>query len=130
MNIRAGFFRLWVVASVAWGGAVLALEWSNLGRYWDAATYRPPTKAEIQINEAEMSDCRAALVPGTIVKSNAPWKEPWKCDAIVAIPREHYDWSAFSPLVMLVLAPVIGALLLGLAVAWIAAGFRARKAKA
>jgi hypothetical protein len=49
-----------------------------------------------------MRDCSAALVPGTIVKGEAPWKEPWKFDAIVGVPREHYDWFAFSPLLMLI----------------------------
>jgi hypothetical protein len=101
MDLRRGFFRLWLVAALIWIAAVVAVE------YRDTAI---PSlrKSCSELLDFSMDSTGAKLGPVDVAKCDQVWSEE----------RIRIASVAFGP--------PLACLLAGLLLAWIVAGFRRR----
>jgi hypothetical protein len=101
MDLRRGFFRLWIVASLIWIGAVLTVEYRD-------TTIPSLTKSCSELLSFTLDRTGEKLGPADVARCDQVWGE------------ERIRIGGIA------LGPPLAFLVAGLLLAWIAGGFRPR----
>jgi hypothetical protein len=115
MTIARGLFRLWVVASLAWAGAVGAVTWETLPQDYPENL----TRADGWTPCSKGGPCTGKVWDDELAPSKEPF-DPTRPYRMVSNPERP---TAIKMAGLLALAPPVVVLLFGAALFWVARGF-------